>query len=269
MRKLCLATLLALTLVALPLAANSISIESGIDVWWTPADGSTRADFQSDPIPADFFCRGAEPFEGTINFRGVPVATDPEGILAGADTVIYRLDDANFDGKGTDAVRVQVAALELASVHPIVTRCGDFDVRASLAGEQPVTNMQITYDGENGGSYVTPLALNVRLSFTPTEGARRAPLVLTHKVELDIPGEKPWVSQIPGRSRAAAGFVTVDTDGDGSPDTLLPGTTSNFYFDAQTQGKYLGGCTTCHSGGGHQHCFYNECGCLGPNQFCP
>ncbi len=272
MRKLCLATLLALSLAALPMGATPLVIESGIDVWWTPADGSTRTDFHPDPIPAGFFCRGSEPYLGTIAFQGAPVASEPEGVLAGADTVIHRLDDAVFEGAGTAEVRVQVAALELTSISPVSTRCGDFDVRATLSGEQPVTTMRITYDGERGGSHLAPLALNVRLTFTPVEGARQAPLELIRKVELGIPAEGRWVSEIPGRVRSAAGFVTVDSDGDGRAETLVPGTSSNFYFDAlSVQGNKVIGCTVCHSNftGGHQHCYWDECGCLGPNYNCP
>ena len=251
----CLAAF-ALALLALPTLASDLVIDSGIDVWWTPADHSTRADFQGDPIPAGFFCRDSRPFHGSITFAGAPIATEPPNILQGADTVIHRLDDVAFDGAGIGETRVQVAALHLVSMAPVETRCGLFDVRATLVGEQPVTTMQIDYDGLQGGAYAAPLSLITRLTFTPVGEARGLARQIVKRIELDAAPDSVWTREIPGRTRNAAGFVAVDTVGDGRPDTLLPGTTSTFFADGGPSRRTL---LTCHSGGGHQHCYVDEC----------
>ncbi len=268
MRKVSLAILAALVLIALPAAAADIHIQSGIDVWWTPDDGSTRADFKDQPIPAGFFCADSAPFYGTIAFEGTPVATSPEGILAGADTVLYRLDDVILSEKGSAITRVQVAALSLRSVNPVVTRCGSFDVSATLAGEQPITEMEIVRESNEGGSFAAPLSLNVRLTFTSTDKRERASRQLVQSIELDAAPNSRWVSSLGNQTRAAAGYVTVDSDGDGQPETLLPGTSPSFFADAQTDDTRLQETQwICHyqSAGGHQHC-YESCG---TSELCP
>ena len=108
-----------LGLGTLPATANDVVIGSGVDVWWTPATGSTRADFQADPIPAGFFCRDSRPFQGSIVFRGAPIATEPAGAFGAIDTGIHRLDEISFTGAGVAETRVQVAALSLVSMFPI------------------------------------------------------------------------------------------------------------------------------------------------------
>jgi len=267
MRKVSLAILAALVLIALPAAAADIHIQSGIDVWWTPADGSTRADFQELPIPAGFFCAGSAPFYGTIAFEGAPVATSPEGILAGADTVIHRLDNVVLGEKGSATTRIQVAALSLRSISPVVTRCGSFNVSASLVGEQPTTEMEIVRKGIDGGSFSAPLSLNVRLTFTSTDRLQRQSLQLVQNIELDAAPNSQWLSEIPGQTRAASGFVTVDSDGDGRPETLLPGTSPSFFAEAPNANtrRVVGG-WVCHASSGHQHCYYS---CGGGNYQCP
>lgn len=268
MRKISWIALAALVLLALPAAAAEIHIQSGIDVWWTPADGATRADFQQQPIPAGFFCDGSAPYYGTIAFQGAPVVTSPEGILAGADTVIHRLDDVVLGDSGVGSTRVQVAALELRSISPVVTRCGTFNVSASLAGEQPITKMEITRKGEEGGSFAAPLSLNVRLTFTSANQRDSVERTLVQQVDLDAAPNSRWLSSIDDRTRGAAGYVTVDSDGDGQPETRLPGTSATFFADPTLDISRAGG-YVCHTGNGHQHCYWDECANLGPYENCP
>jgi hypothetical protein len=218
-----------LVLAALPAFAAE-PVQSGADLWHTTT-GFTFTSFSEDPIPAGFFCEGSKPFKGTVNMKGVPLATSPAGALADIDTIVRRLDTVSFNAKGEATTRIQLMALSLASVKPIETECGSYDVTASLAGEQPTTEMKIVRTSDNGGYYVAPLDLKVRLVFTPVsgKGERRE---LTSPISLGPGTTSVWAYARGAAAKVAAtvrlgGTVRVDTDGDREPDTVLPAP-SNF-----------------------------------------
>ena len=104
----------ALLLLALPAAASDGVIRNGIDVWHTVS--GTFANFRSQPIPAGFLCAGSSAFAGKVPMRGVPIVTRNPGDLAGADTVVLRLDDAPFNAQGIAQTPIQFKAMHLASV---------------------------------------------------------------------------------------------------------------------------------------------------------
>jgi hypothetical protein len=238
-------------LFAVPAFAGNGVIANGIDLWRTPGDGGTFVDFVREPLPAGFFCAGSAAFSGRIEFAGAPVKTNPAGALGGADTIIQRLDDAAFTKglpairpfavRGTDGMvrkvgaaafrgqevattRLQVRAISFVGMEPVKTACGTFDVKASLAGEQPITQMVIVRDNEAGGRFFAPLKLNVRLIFTPAEGG--APVEVARSIEFPAKALSVW-SDVPRGRAAFNGFVGVDSDLDGGVDLMLPGT-SNF-----------------------------------------
>jgi hypothetical protein len=237
-------------LVAVPAFAGNGAITNGIDLWGTPGDGGTFVDFARQPLPAGFFCASSAPFTGRVVFAGVPVKTKPAGALGGADTVIQRLDDAVFTKgaafrpfalRGTDGTvrkvrpaafrgqevattRIQVRAISFASVAPVKTGCGAYDVKASLAGDQPVTEMVIVRDRADGGRFFAPLSLNVRLTFTPVGGG--VPVEMVRTIEFPAKALSVW-TEIPRGRAAFNGFVGIDSDADGGVDMMLPGT-SNF-----------------------------------------
>ena len=79
-------------LLSLPAgAAAPATITRGVDIFTT--SGGTRADFTSNPLPADFFCTGSSAFSGSIPLTGVPLATSPAGVAGSTDTVVERLAD--------------------------------------------------------------------------------------------------------------------------------------------------------------------------------
>jgi hypothetical protein len=89
--------------------------------------------------------------------------------------------------------------------------------------------MRIVRETETSGYFVSNLALNVRLTFTPVSGKSGERLELTQRVRFN-PSRTSWLdrSAITGnKSLERKGFVLVDTDGDNRPDTYVPGT-SNF-----------------------------------------
>src|SRR4029079_11874165 len=158
---------LLVLLVAVPGFAADRMIQNGIDSWVTRTDGSTFYSFAKNPIPAGFFCPGSAPFSGKMILKGAPVVTETRGALGRADTILQRLDDAVFDKRGRAVTRLQVRALNLQSMEPLVTSCGKFNAAVRLSGEQPITRMLIIRENSNGGRFLTPLALNVKISFTP------------------------------------------------------------------------------------------------------
>ena len=221
-----LAMLVCLILLGLsPLAADSI--QRGIDVFTTMADGSTYYDFAKNPIPAGFFCRNSKAFTGRVALKGVPLATGTPGELWGADTVIERLDDAAFGANGTAVTRLQFRALSLVSIAPVKTGCGAFHVYVSLAGEQRVTTMSIHRTKEGGGTFVAPLAVDARMSFIPVKPRVKGARNLELKGSFTFPARPLDWRFNDGAEVKRNGSVFVDTNGDQAPDTRLRGT-SNF-----------------------------------------
>jgi hypothetical protein len=238
---------LSLLLGVFPLSAATV-IHRGIDVFTTVDDGKSFNDFAYSPIPAGFFCKGSQAFSGKVTFKGLPLTTDPPGRLAGADTIVERLDEAVFD-KGVAFTRIRFRALSLVSSAPIKTTCGDFHVYVSLASKQRVTTMTILQTQQNGGDFTAPLAVDARLTFIPvkpgrTKEARK--LELTQSITFPAT-PSPWSLVADNPSKRIA-TVTVDTDGDLIPDTVLPGF-SNF-FAGQPASRVLlekVGCSCCPS----------------------
>jgi hypothetical protein len=214
---------LALVLLAVgPAFAADRVIYNGSDLWTTPGDGRTFADFSASPIPAGFFCPNSDPFMGRIVFKGTPLAMDKPGTT---DTVVQRLDDAAFNKAGVATTRIQVRALSLESVGLIKTNCGSFKAVVSLQGEQPITRMRIFWENEKGGRYLAPLALNVRISFVPEGAAAVEKLEIRQQVRFPAT-PNAWNGAVAGVAQEK-GFIRVDTDGDRVADTFVPGT-SNF-----------------------------------------
>lgn len=247
----------ALLFLSLPTFAADRVVQSGIDLWRTPADGRTFVDFSKSPIPAGFFCFDSAPFTGRILFRGVPIATGEKGSLGKTDTIVHRLDDAVFNKRGVAMTRVQVRALQFEGLRAIKTSCGAFKVEARLNGEQPVTTMRIVRENDNGGRYFVPIALNVKLVFKPVGRPASEILEITRNVRFPVDAGHAWAEQ-GGQTRARhSGFVLVDTDGDRVPDTYLPGTSSDFFAGVSSQPTRLP-IDPCHSGYNHMHCMQYE-----------
>jgi hypothetical protein len=261
-KKCVLAALVLSFLLGLPPLAAAPVIQRGIDVFTTPADGRTYYDFALSPIPAGFFCARSQAFAGRVALKGLPLVTAAPGQLLNGDTIVERLDDAAFNAKSTAVTRIQVRALSLVSIAPIKTACGAFHVYVSLGGEQRVTAMSIHRTHENGGSFIAPLAVDTRMTFIPVKRARsRGARNLELAGSLTFPPRPlPWSLTASARPKAS-GPVVVDTDGDLTADTVLPGT-SNFAPGRSPANSTMNKlyqdvscCPICHAGEGHEHCY--------------
>jgi hypothetical protein len=203
-------------------AANDV-IHQGVDLWMTVA-GFAKTSFAQEPIPAGFFCADSKPFTGTVVFKGSPLAMTPARSLGSIDTVVRRLDDAKFNEKGEATTRIKLVALSLVSTQPVETSCGKYDVSVNLTGLQPTTTMKIIRTEALGGTYSAPLALNVKAVFTPVNGDKSGKRELTRRIDLGPGSKSVWTYVSTPQYKAG---VMIDTDGDGKPDTVLPGS-SNF-----------------------------------------
>ncbi len=170
-------TTVAITLLltlALPLPATSLILTAADDLWRTPP-GSAGYDFASNPIPAGFFEPGSDPFDGQIDFEGVPLTTVPPGEAGGADTIVRRLSDTvDLPVGNADTIPIEIVALSLKSVAPItVTGSGgpsQWDVKVCLNGPQPQGNMTIDLQQAEGGTFDSTLPVIPTLIFTPVGG---------------------------------------------------------------------------------------------------
>ncbi len=171
MKKLCvLATFALILALAVPAFAADRVIASGIDLWRTPGDGTSFADFSKEPIPAGFFCSGSPAFTGRIVMKGIPIASSQPGGLGNADTIVQRLDKATFNKRGVATTRIQMRAMQFEGLTLIKTSCGVFKAFVQLDGEQPITRMEIVRDNEKGGRFSAPISVNVKFSFKPVDG---------------------------------------------------------------------------------------------------
>jgi len=227
-------------LLALPMVAADNVIHRGVDLWNTVDDGSTHLTFAREPIPAGFFCPGSQSFTGRVGLRGVAIATGIKGELGGADTIVERLDEAPFDKTGVAYTRIQIRVLQLESIVPLKTACGDFKLQVSLDGAQPITRMKIVREDRFGGRFQAPISLRTKLTFVPVtldrerEAARPAGLKaagtrleLPHSVDFVGNPNVPWTYTPGSRGLEKRGTTLVDTNFDGVADTMVPGT-SNF-----------------------------------------
>ena len=209
-------------LLAMPAFAADLIIANGVDLWRTPGDGTTFADFSKQSIPAGFFCNGSEPFTGRVILKGIPIASN--GALGNTDTIIQRLDNAAFNKRGVATTRIQMRAMQFEGLAPVKTACGAFKLRVTLDGEQPVTTMRIVQDNQKGGRFFAPIWVNVKLSFEPIGRVSTEALELRKSLRFPPARHQEWSAN---RGNAGVkGFVKVDTDSDGAPDTFLPGTSS-------------------------------------------
>jgi hypothetical protein len=236
-RLLALMSLGLFALVASSALADPVS--PGIDLWWTPNNGTTSVDFSATPIPADFFDPGSDPFIGTIALKGKPLTTVPPGVLGLTDTIVQRLEPALLTTcPGETTIPIEIVALSLVSSSPIVvTYSGGgspelWNVDVCLSDSpQAEGSMTLRHECPEGGTFDSTLPVLPKFIFTRQSDLAVRTLDLGPSLgfaTLETTGA-PWVHVAdPGFGILAVGpGVAVDGNCDGAFEPPLLGT-SNF-----------------------------------------
>lgn len=126
-------------------------------------------------------------------------------------------------------------------------------IRLEGACEPAIGARQLVVDLAGGGRFQAPIWVNAKISFEPLRGPAVERLELLKEVRFPPLPNQRW-SATPGSAAVQkAGFVSVDTDGDGV--TVLPGTTSNFNVGRGTAAKITAQLKTdCHTVDDEGHC---------------
>ncbi len=190
---------------------DCMRIPAGDDCWSTEC-GTTKFTFCENPIPADFFDPGSDPFDGDLGLGGS---------VSGADTLVERLGDLDLSGLAPTAatVPIQLVELSLQSCAPITVTFGggspeDWDVDVDLSGASvPNGALDVTRTHDNGGTFSSEF--NVHPIFTFTRQADGQTRVLDAVNDLGIGpfllesiGSVPWVNDLD----PTTGASTCSTD---------------------------------------------------------
>lgn len=133
--------------------------------------------FDLDPIPANTFGPGSDPYIGRIDWTSGPLVefkgfSLPTGVV---DTIVFREEDASLAGPGSSAtIPVRMVALSFAGIRPIEISF-DGGERAELwnvdavAPNNPVGTMTLSQTSLEGGTFdsefhVHPVFLLTRTS---------------------------------------------------------------------------------------------------------
>jgi hypothetical protein len=159
--------------------ADPDTVTAGHDLLETDSS-DTYMDFSANPLPADFFGPGSDPFDGTVYLEGEPF--DSFGGFNGlspTDTIVERKTDAGTESF-PDTIDIEIVALELKSVAPITVTYnggqnpGDWDVTASVPEgdlNQETGSMTIRHEDADGGTFdIDALPVRPLLTFTPLAG---------------------------------------------------------------------------------------------------
>jgi hypothetical protein len=260
----------ALLLLAGPVLAQ-VTVQQGIDVFETIGGNGTKVNVD---LPAGFFCQGSPAFQADVDMQGVPLTTNPPGLLGTADTVIERLKDAVLNPGDCADIPVTVRALSLASTGTVQVPCPGTGITTwrvnactcGCCGPQAISTLNICAENDECGTAEGELRINVCLTFTEVStGAKVGPV--QEQVVLGI-NNMPWAAQgLAGQVQAKEAFM-IDTNCDSLADLAVPCTTNfNPGISCDDQGTsclgQYGHLTTCHENYGnpdaHDHCVNPVC----------
>ncbi|MCH8146690.1 MAG: hypothetical protein IH987_01675 [Planctomycetes bacterium] len=149
-------------------------VKPGHDLFVTDA---AIHDFAETPLPADFFGTGSDPFAESVNFVGDPIGNYNGFDVEDTDTIIERLEDANFvEVVSSDTIDIELVALSLKSNQPIeVTFNGGtsskfYDIVISLSPSVPsLGTMTINRTTCAGGNYEASIDVVPFFTFTEVD----------------------------------------------------------------------------------------------------
>lgn len=156
--------------VAGPVAADDVL--AGYDLFVTPAptQGTSVWHFAVNPLPADFFDPGSNPFSGTVQFQGEPLTPSPLAPFP-TDTIVQRLGTASLPTvPSADSIPIEIVALNLVSCNPITVTYGIggpelWDVRMTLTNSAP-GSMTISHTVPDGGTFTSGFFVQPTFIFT-------------------------------------------------------------------------------------------------------
>ena len=223
--------LFALSLVAVGSArpASASDVNPGHDLYQAVADLSSHT-FVDNPIPADFFDPGSDPFIGNVFFQGGqidPLSGCAADDLFGIDAVIRRPDPAVLPViPSSDQVPIEIVELRLVSVSPVQVTYGggspeDWIVKVELTPSvpQPLGQQWFFHTDPDPDGGASDLYLPVLPKFTFTRLSDNAERVLDYAltgpvvIELFENGA-PWVHNVPPPSSCTSNLCM-------SPDVSL------------------------------------------------
>ncbi|MEE9294680.1 MAG: DUF4215 domain-containing protein, partial [Phycisphaerae bacterium] len=216
-------------------------IPAGPDCWKTQC-GDSRFSFCENPVPADFFAPGSEPFDGVIQLGG--------GATGGnADTIIQRLQTIPVPQLGgpSETIQIEIVALSLSSCDPVRVTINDnetlWDVEVDLSPTPaPQGQMEVTKTNENGGTFHSDFNVQPRFTFTRVD-----PPFDVHVFDTGAEGIPPARLESRGLS-----YWVQDDEGEVPP---IPPCepTPNFVPGARKSNPHVCCTPTGHAGPGHLH----------------
>jgi hypothetical protein len=211
----------------------------------TPGAGTTTVGPLS--FPSGYFFPGSPPTATTITLTGSPIPA-----VAPGDTIVRRHANAVIPNcPGSAMIPIEIVALSLVSVSPIVVGGRSFNARVCLdeLATQPLGSMTITRTHLNGGTFTSSLPVIAKLTFTEVGGPAAPPPFRNVRETLVLPnptfptpgawvlapiGALPILQFLPG--------LLVDGNCDGVPETIHVGTT-NFFPAVLESGSTCGSST--------------------------
>lgn len=190
-----LLTLAALALLALPAAAQ---IDPGNDIWAT----GTGTHITLGDSDWRVLCGKSGPSQ-YIALKG----GDLKGLVAG-DTIVRRLDKADFGSRNTATVRIQTRALSFVSEKTETTPCGPLSFRVGLDpdAQQRVGTMTIVRQSNQGGVFHADVLVDGIITAVDASGDDFGSLPFTANLK-DPSRGTPWSVRPPiGSSVSKAGF---------------------------------------------------------------
>ncbi len=157
-----------------------LETEPVYDLWETPEDYNTYVEFgcgpSTPPIPADFFGPGSDPFTGNVVLRGEPLTATPD-VLGPTDTIIKRSRVADLPQcPSSDQIEVEIVALSLVSVAPIIVTYNggqdpeSWDVEVCLSSSPQLPgSMTINQVCQEGGTFTADIPVLPLFTFTEVD----------------------------------------------------------------------------------------------------
>lgn len=218
-------------------SATPVAIPPGHDLLETDPNNT----YQDLEVPAGFFGPGCSPFSGRVRFMGVPIDSflGHNGLLP-TDTIVRRNGPALVpDPPGQVVVPIEIVALRLTNVQPIVVTCSgapvQWNVEALVDATTPQNQGQLTLrqtgplpSGGVGGTFSSTLPVQPRLTFQRVGSAQT--VVVPPQPPLVFNATGPWcVSGNPLHDPAGAKVIEA------------PPLTSNFFLGMECTQPTVGG----------------------------